>query len=119
MSFVTESSRFQFCPLAFFASSEQNPNPKFPRAKPAKSAKNYGMDENTIATCVINRALDIHKEVGPGLLESVYEYYSQMLLSKADSRSNGRSQFLFIFAGSDSMRGFGQILSWEERSSSS
>ena len=23
--------------------------------------------------CVINRALDIHKEVGPGLLESVYE----------------------------------------------
>jgi iron complex transport system substrate-binding protein len=31
------------------------------------------MDENTIAACVINRALDIHKEVGPGLLESVYE----------------------------------------------
>jgi PD-(D/E)XK nuclease superfamily len=73
MSFVTESSEFQFFPLGFFASSEQNPNPKFPRAKPAKSAKNYGMDENTIAACVINRALDIHKEVGPGLLESVYE----------------------------------------------
>lgn len=31
------------------------------------------MDENTIAACVINSALEIHKEVGPGLLESVYE----------------------------------------------
>ena len=31
------------------------------------------MDENTIAACVIYRALEIHKEVGPGLLESVYE----------------------------------------------
>jgi GxxExxY protein len=31
------------------------------------------MDENTIAACAINSALEIHKEVGPGLLESVYE----------------------------------------------
>ncbi len=31
------------------------------------------MDENAIATRVVNSALEIHKEVGPGLLESVYE----------------------------------------------
>ena len=31
------------------------------------------MEENRIAACVINSALEIHKEVGPGLLESVYE----------------------------------------------
>lgn len=31
------------------------------------------MVENRIAACVIDSALEIHKEVGPGLLESVYE----------------------------------------------
>ena len=31
------------------------------------------MDENKIATLVVDCALEIHKELGPGLLESVYE----------------------------------------------
>jgi GxxExxY protein len=31
------------------------------------------MDENSIATSVVNCALEIHKELGPGLLEFVYE----------------------------------------------
>ena len=31
------------------------------------------MDENSIATSVVDCALEIHKELGPGLLESVYE----------------------------------------------
>ena len=43
------------------------------RAKPAKNAKNSSMDENRIATLVVDCALEIHKELGPGLLESVYE----------------------------------------------
>jgi len=30
------------------------------------------MDANNIATCVINSALEIHKKIGPGLLDSVY-----------------------------------------------
>jgi hypothetical protein len=43
------------------------------RAKLAKNAKNFLTDENSIATSVVNCALEIHKELGPGLLESVYE----------------------------------------------
>ncbi|MCC6353721.1 MAG: GxxExxY protein [Verrucomicrobiae bacterium] len=31
------------------------------------------MPEDAIARVVVQRALDIHREVGPGLLESVYE----------------------------------------------
>jgi len=31
------------------------------------------MSENEIATIVVNSCYQIHKELGPGLLESVYE----------------------------------------------
>jgi GxxExxY protein len=31
------------------------------------------MTENEIATCVIDCAFDVHRKVGPGLLESAYE----------------------------------------------
>jgi GxxExxY protein len=31
------------------------------------------MDENSVAASVVNCALEIHKELGPRLLESVYE----------------------------------------------
>ncbi|WP_309399357.1 GxxExxY protein [Cerasicoccus maritimus] len=31
------------------------------------------MDENAISRIVVNEALKIHRELGPGLLESVYE----------------------------------------------
>jgi GxxExxY protein len=31
------------------------------------------MDENTIGTKLIEVANDVHRELGPGLLESVYE----------------------------------------------
>lgn len=37
------------------------------------------MTENEIATVVIDTAIDIHRELGPGLLESVYE----VVLAKA------------------------------------
>jgi GxxExxY protein len=73
------------------------------------------MDENTIAACVINRALEIHKEVGPGLLESIYEVLLADALEQSGFRSNGRSQFLFTFAGSASMKAFERILLSEGR----
>ena len=31
------------------------------------------MTENEIATIIVNASLEVHKELGPGLLESIYE----------------------------------------------
>lgn len=45
----------------------------------AKDAKMIGMREDEIARAVVDSALEVHKELGPGLLESVYE----VLLSDA------------------------------------
>jgi GxxExxY protein len=38
-----------------------------------KGAKALSMDENEIAQIVVDAAFHIHKDTGPGLLESVYE----------------------------------------------
>ena len=40
------------------------------------------MNENDIGTLIVNTAVYIHKELGPGLLESVYETVLARLLSK-------------------------------------
>ena len=31
------------------------------------------MDENTLATIIISKSIEIHRQLGPGLFESVYE----------------------------------------------
>ena len=41
--------------------------------KGAKTQGIYKMTENEISKIIINCSIDIHKELGPGLLESVYE----------------------------------------------
>ena len=41
--------------------------------KGAKTQGFYKMTENEISKIIINCSIDIHKELGPGLLESVYE----------------------------------------------
>jgi GxxExxY protein len=38
----------------------------------AKQKNILKMDANSIATCVIDSAVEIHKRIGPGLLDSVY-----------------------------------------------
>jgi len=40
------------------------------------------MDENEIGTIIINTAFYLHKNLGPGLLESVYEAILARLLSR-------------------------------------
>jgi len=40
------------------------------------------MNENEIGTLIINTAFHLHKNLGPGLLESVYEAILAKLLSK-------------------------------------
>ncbi len=39
----------------------------------AKSAKEMYMTENELSKIILDTAMEIHKEIGPGLLESVYE----------------------------------------------
>jgi GxxExxY protein len=54
-------------PLASLAGKEQA------RAKGAKGAKVKAMKHDEIARLVVECAFALHKELGPGLLESVYE----------------------------------------------
>jgi len=43
------------------------------RAKDLSSGKKIPMTENEIAKIIVNSCFQIHKELGPGLFESVYE----------------------------------------------
>ena len=40
------------------------------------------MNENEIGSIIIETAVDLHKELGPGLLESVYEVILMKLLAE-------------------------------------
>ena len=65
------------------------------------------MDENSTAASVVNCALEIHKELGSGLLESVYE----VLLADALRRAHGASkivpmQLLVVHAKDESAAAF-------------
>jgi len=40
---------------------------------PAKAQRREGMTENEISKVILDSAIAVHKELGPGLLESVYE----------------------------------------------
>ena len=39
----------------------------------AKAQRSQSMDENRIGTEIVDAAIAVHRELGPGLLESVYE----------------------------------------------
>ena len=51
----------------------------------------HELDE--ITGSIVDSAVRIHKELGPGLLESVNEVVLAEMLAKRDSRWCGRSQF--------------------------
>jgi GxxExxY protein len=64
------------------------------------------MVENRIATCVINSALEIHKEVGPGLLESVYEVLLADALSESGFTVERQKAIPIHFRGKTFEEGF-------------
>jgi GxxExxY protein len=70
------------------------------------------MDENTIGTSVVNCALEIHKEIGPGLLESVYEVLLADALAQNGFSIERQQPVPIHFRGKASMRVSERILSW-------
>jgi hypothetical protein len=50
-------------------------------------------DVEELANLAFNAALQLHKELGPGLLESVYEAILQIFFWDRGSLSSGRKQF--------------------------
>ena len=67
------------------------------------------MDENSTAASVVNCALEIHKELGPGLLESVYEVLLADALRERGFSVERQKPIPICFAGSDSMKAFVRI----------
>jgi len=64
------------------------------------------MDENSIATSVVNCALEIHKELGPGLLESVYEVLLADSLTQSGFRVERQKPIPIHFRGKRFDEGF-------------
>jgi GxxExxY protein len=55
------------------------------------------MTENEIATAIVNAAYTIHKKLGPGLLESVYEKTVMHELLKAGFEVRRQQPFPFVY----------------------
>jgi GxxExxY protein len=51
-------------------------------AEDAEEEERIYMDENEIGTIIVDTAISLHKELGSGLLESVYEVVLMKLLSE-------------------------------------
>jgi GxxExxY protein len=51
------------------------------------------MDENAIGTIVVDCAVKLHKSLGPGLLETVYEVVLARQLMRAGLAVERKSQF--------------------------
>ena len=54
------------------------------------------MTENEIAAAVVDAAFKIHKTLGPGLFESVYETVLEFELQRRGLESNVKSDCLFV-----------------------
>lgn len=64
------------------------------------------MDENRIATIVVNTAYQIHTKIGPGLLETVYEVILANELLKCDLRIERQKAVPIIYDGVKFNEGF-------------
>jgi len=64
------------------------------------------MNENEIGTIIIDTALHLHKKLGPGLLESVYEAILARLLSKKGLNVQRQVSIPIEFEGEHFSEGF-------------
>jgi GxxExxY protein len=73
------------------------------------------MEENEIAKAVVNAAFEIHKELGPGLLESVYEVVLWDVLKREGFSVERQRPIPIVFRGIRFDEGFRADLTVNER----
>jgi GxxExxY protein len=76
------------------------------RAKDAKDAKVEEMSEDDVAKVVVDCALSLHKEIGPGLLESVYEVLLTEMLRERGFLVERQKPIPIVFHGKRFDEGF-------------
>ena len=62
------------------------------------------MSENELAKVVLDAAFQVHTNLGPGLLESVYEVVSLMKCGRPERRWSGKNQCQSFTMAFDSMK---------------
>lgn len=74
-------------------------------------------NENELGKIIVDCAFQLHKALGPGLLESVYEVALANELQNADCASNGKSRFPLFMTTSNSTKDSGRTSWWNGWSS--
>ncbi len=73
------------------------------------------MTENEIAKIIVNTAFDIHIELGPGLLESVYEEILYIELEEKDLKVERQKGIPVVWRGKKLEIGFRSDLIVEDK----
>ncbi len=73
------------------------------------------MTENEIGKIVVDTAVHLHQELGPGLLESVYESVLSRLLAKRELRVRRQASIPIEFNGESFDEGFRADIVIEEK----
>lgn len=73
------------------------------------------MDENEVATIIVDAAYHVHKELGPGLLESVYEVILAHALKKRGVKVKRQVPVAIVFEGIKFDEGFRADLIVEDK----
>ena len=73
------------------------------------------MDENGIAKIIVDAAYHVHKDIGPGLLESVYEVILAHELKKRDLKVERQVPVAIVFEGIKFDEGFRADLIVEDK----
>ena len=85
--------------IKFCAKRAENQKPVIFSRKGAKTQREENMTENEIAKIVVDAAYHIHRRLGPGLLESVYEVILAYALNRRRLKVERRAPVPIIFDG--------------------